>query len=125
MRVSAAVCGRRPIRRATSFAGCVPMALPSRSTCPEIGERSRESPRRRVDLPHAFGPMITVKDLSGTAADKSVMMGSSPYPRARSTARSLEDLACCSGTGGGVRCVVSGTTADLLDEGDDEVDASD
>ena len=43
------------------------MSRPSSSTAPALGRSIRDSARSSVDLPHAFGPMITVKDRSGTA----------------------------------------------------------
>ena len=41
---------------------------------PADGFSSRDRPRSRVDLPHAFGPTITVNDSSGIATDRSSLM---------------------------------------------------
>jgi hypothetical protein len=49
---------------ATCFDGYEAMALPSRQTVPACGFNTRDRARSRVDLPHAFGPTITVKDPS-------------------------------------------------------------
>lgn len=53
--------------RATLRAGRSWMSRPSSSTVPALGRSIRDSARSSVDLPHAFGPMITVNELSGTA----------------------------------------------------------
>ncbi|CAM5713183.1 hypothetical protein SVIOM74S_02509 [Streptomyces violarus] len=57
--------GSRPRVRATFFAGIDWMVWPSSSTRPSLGLSIRDSARRSVDLPHALGPTITVKELSG------------------------------------------------------------
>ncbi|CAM5740344.1 hypothetical protein SHIRM173S_06512 [Streptomyces hirsutus] len=38
-------------------------------TRPRLGFSIRDSARRSVDLPQAFGPTITVKELSGISTD--------------------------------------------------------
>ncbi len=58
-------CGRRPRRRATSFAGMDEMERPSSTTSPCDGLSRRDSARSSVDFPHAFGPTITVNEPSG------------------------------------------------------------
>lgn len=58
-------CGSRPSRRATSRERYVAIPAPSRYTCPERGLSIRASALRSVDLPQAFGPMMTVKERSG------------------------------------------------------------
>jgi hypothetical protein len=65
------LCGSRPTRRATSLVLKEWMSAPSRTTFPADGFNSRDRPRSRVDLPHAFGPTITVNDSSGIATDSS------------------------------------------------------
>lgn len=55
--------------RATFFAGIDWMTCPSSSTLPWLGLSMRERARRSVDLPHALGPTITVKELSGISTD--------------------------------------------------------
>ena len=68
------VCGRRPRRRATSFAGIDEIERPSSTTCPRDGLSRRDSARSSVDLPHAFGPTITVNDPSGMLTSRSEEM---------------------------------------------------
>jgi hypothetical protein len=65
------VCGSSPTRRATSLVLKEWMSAPSRTTWPADGLNRRDSPRSRVDLPHAFGPTMTVNDSSGIATDSS------------------------------------------------------
>ncbi len=62
-------CGSRPRVRATCLAGIDWMTCPSSSTRPCAGLSIRDRARSRVDLPHAFGPTITVKELSGISTD--------------------------------------------------------
>lgn len=50
------------------------MSAPSRTTCPTDGLRSRDRLRSRVDLPHAFGPTMTVNDSSGIATERCSQM---------------------------------------------------
>lgn len=47
------------------------MACPSRSTRPVDGFSIRDRARSSVDLPQAFGPTITVKELSGISTESS------------------------------------------------------
>ena len=55
--------------RATCLAGSDPMACPSSRTLPWLGFSIRDRARSSVDLPHAFGPTITVKEWSGISTD--------------------------------------------------------
>ncbi len=64
------LCGSRPSILAAVFAGRVPIARPSSSTRPCAGGSSRAGVRSNVDLPHALGPTITVKERSGIATDR-------------------------------------------------------
>ncbi len=66
------LCGSSPSRRATSFDGSDVITLPSRCTAPVLGFSILASARSRVDLPQAFGPMITVKDSSGIVTSRPV-----------------------------------------------------
>ena len=70
------------------------MSAPSSSTAPPVGLISRTSERSRVDLPHPFGPMITVKLPSGTRTSRSEMICRSPYPVDSDRARSLAATPC-------------------------------
>ena len=54
--------------RAASFAGTLARSRPSSSTAPDRGASRRENARRRVDLPQAFGPTMTVNEPSRTSA---------------------------------------------------------
>ncbi len=47
------------------------MTCPSRSTLPWAGLSVRDSARNSVDLPHALGPTMTVKELSGMRTARS------------------------------------------------------
>lgn len=53
--------------RATSRDGSLCMALPSKVSWPSCGRNSRARVFNRVDLPHALGPTMTVKEPSGIA----------------------------------------------------------
>ena len=68
------VCGRMLIRVAIFRVDCLPSDTPSRSTSPERGVSSLPRPRRRVDLPQPFGPIIEVTCASGTVKDRLWMM---------------------------------------------------
>ena len=63
-------CGSSPSVLATFFAGIEWMACPSSSTRPVAGLSIRDSARSSVDLPQAFGPTITVKELSGISTER-------------------------------------------------------
>ncbi len=62
-------CGSSPSVLATFFAGIDWMTCPSSSTRPSKGLSIRDRARSSVDLPQAFGPTITVKELSGISTD--------------------------------------------------------
>jgi hypothetical protein len=49
-----------PSRKATARVGMLCRSRPSSTTEPPDGFSSRARPRSSVDLPHAFGPAITV-----------------------------------------------------------------
>jgi len=70
--------GRSPSLRAASFGLRERSSSPSSRTVPVVGRSRRANPRSRVDLPHAFGPMMIVNELSGTSSDRSETMGVSP-----------------------------------------------
>jgi hypothetical protein len=50
--------------------GLQPMASPSSRTRPRVGLSIRDRARSSVDLPQAFGPTITVKELSGISTER-------------------------------------------------------
>lgn len=62
-------CGSSPRVRATFFGGIEWMSCPSSSTRPSLGLSIRDRARSSVDLPQAFGPTMTVKELSGISTD--------------------------------------------------------
>lgn len=70
--------GSSPSLRAASFGLSARSSSPSSSTAPVVGRSNRANPRSRVDLPHAFGPMMIVNELSGTSSVRSEMIGVSP-----------------------------------------------
>ncbi|GAA3239969.1 hypothetical protein GCM10020256_61550 [Streptomyces thermocoprophilus] len=67
-------CGSSPSVRATFLAGIDWMTCPSSRTRPWLGLSIRDRARSSVDLPHAFGPTITVKEWSGISTDRSSAM---------------------------------------------------
>ncbi len=60
-------CGNSPTVRANSLGLNDANDRPSNVTSPAAGRSSRDSERSRVDLPQAFGPMITVNSSPGTS----------------------------------------------------------
>ncbi len=67
-------CGSSPRVLATFFAGREWMTCPSSRTRPCEGFSMRDRARSNVDLPQAFGPTMTVKELSGISTDRSSAM---------------------------------------------------
>ena len=64
-----------PTRRASFLGARVAMSRPSRTTCPELGERTRFMARSSVDFPQALGPTIIVTAPGVMAVLRSSMTG--------------------------------------------------
>lgn len=72
------LCGRMPSTAATSLVGISWMDRPLRSTAPAEGASSRAIARRRVDLPQALGPTMTVIRPGGTVTLRPGTISRSP-----------------------------------------------
>ncbi len=71
-------CGSSPRRRATALVGWEWMSRPSSRTRPAVGFSMRARAFRRVDLPQALGPMMTVNSPSGMSTSSRSLTATRP-----------------------------------------------
>ena len=86
-------CGSSPIDWAIFLVGMRASSVPSSRTAPPRGFSRRPRARSVVDLPHAFGPTMTVKERSGIDTDRFSAMTRRSYPRVTDSAASRADPA--------------------------------